>query len=513
MEAIQEQIKNGKISGGDLLNFFSSNKDTNQKNVIFRLVYDKIKSDPEISASFALILYRSENSPLTEEIYKDIMKNDPQFNESDKNLSTFVSLENLINGDIFLVRNMSEVLTLFLVYKDTDIDLEILNEIPSEYWNYISLYALYLKDKNILHDLLYTDEFYFFNLRPSKEVINMVKNNGDEEFFKMLKYNPPPEKITNKIKLIGPASLSKHYSVKYNKIFYIFGDYHYMLPTCENDDKSEKIDIVDFLKYNILNTNKNIDLFMESQIPTKYKRVKGVKSNYLFRMEEDLSSKNLYHNFRYHHADPRWDRKYKDAVQSARTILQNMKEFPGLVINHREHIKEIKNYIDDNIHAIKLDQIKNPKTEKQLVNIKYPDILKILRKYELDDINTFKIYMSDEAKKFKILLDSTLKTNRNFISNISDELKEKLELFIDEITNIGVAEMDLYLMGRIFRTFKNEPESQNIIIYAGDIHSGNYRDLLLQMGFTEEAYIKRKDPGEPGFQCLDISQFKLPFFS
>ena len=526
MEAIQEQIKTGKVSGKDLLKFFSSPGGENHE-IIYKILTESLISTPEMLVNLALILYRSGLFELFEKLinklrkFLGILKND-------KNLFVYLSLVNLINNKliIFDISSMAEALTLFFKYYyiTNSNKYLILFDIPDKYWDYNSLYALYLTNPADLNTLIERHEGMFLSLNPSKEIVDIIKNNGDEDFFKIIHYYDLPKRITNKIRVIGPISLSKHSSIKYNKTIYIFGDRHVISPTCEKDENVQGIDIVDFIKYNIENTNKIIDLFMESQIPKKEGDVHVVTNNYLTKMRT-LSRKGLYPNFRYHHGDPRRSYIHKIYEIFDRNTTMLLYDFSN------ENLEIVKNWIDETLLSFKPSNFINSKAEKQLSNIKNIEIFNILKNYETDEIDNVRTYFLNEASKLKKLIDDTIKYRQNrkvpeiYIdrdayydsvlnpNKLSGEIEIKMERLKEKLFNIDVVSMDLYLMGRIFRNFKNEPEAQNIIIYTGDAHSETYRKLLKEIGFKEEGYIKRKDPGEPGFQCLDISQFKLPFFA
>ena len=87
--------------------------------------------------------------------------------------------------------------------------------------------------------------------------------------------------------------------------------------------------------------------------------------------------------------------------------------------------------------------------------------------------------------------------------------------------------MDMYLMGRVFRSFStigNNPSSDplNIIILTGAAHTEVYRNILGKIGF-KQIEITNAYGGESGspigptsevpFRCIDIRKFKQPFFS
>jgi hypothetical protein len=74
--------------------------------------------------------------------------------------------------------------------------------------------------------------------------------------------------------------------------------------------------------------------------------------------------------------------------------------------------------------------------------------------------------------------------------------------------------MDMYLLPRVFRSFKEKDgsvyEAKNIITYGGDAHAVRQRQALQELGFTTVRSINCASYVEVT-PCLDIRQF-LPFF-
>ena len=111
----------------------------------------------------------------------------------------------------------------------------------------------------------------------------------------------------------------------------------------------------------------------------------------------------------------------------------------------------------------------------------------------------------------------------------------------EDLIEINYLIVDGYLLGRIFRTFVIDPEDinkerptdepyepHNIIIYAGNAHSINYRRFLDRLGFIPISWVGedwRKVPEHriKSYQiyryrpnpanCIDMKDFPQPFFS
>jgi hypothetical protein len=121
------------------------------------------------------------------------------------------------------------------------------------------------------------------------------------------------------------------------------------------------------------------------------------------------------------------------------------------------------------------------------------------------------------------------------------ELKEYLGMLSEELSYVNSLIVDGYLLGRVFKTFDidtqdlnkqrptDEPsEPHNIIIYAGNAHSNNYRRFLeKKLGFITigcvgkdwrdfpEHMTKEDEEKEKPIpaNCIDMEDFPQPFFS
>ncbi len=72
--------------------------------------------------------------------------------------------------------------------------------------------------------------------------------------------------------------------------------------------------------------------------------------------------------------------------------------------------------------------------------------------------------------------------------------------------------MDVYTIVRMFRTYtptvtKFSGRARNVIIYAGMLHTGRYRQILQHLGFTT-VYSKTASD-----RCLDITDLRQPVFA
>jgi hypothetical protein len=143
------------------------------------------------------------------------------------------------------------------------------------------------------------------------------------------------------------------------------------------------------------------------------------------------------------------------------------------------------------------------KQERDIPN----DLLKLIYNHFNNIINKIDIKGFDWVylmNNLGVLSESNDQNDIIRISNIGTNLAKFLGCF-----------MDLYLMLRMFRKFKHikyqySSSPRNIIIYAGDWHSNNYRTLLKDLEF--DTIFETKTYEELG-SCIDIEKLKTPLFS
>lgn len=64
----------------------------------------------------------------------------------------------------------------------------------------------------------------------------------------------------------------------------------------------------------------------------------------------------------------------------------------------------------------------------------------------------------------------------------------------------------IFLLARLFRSFKDSTEPKNIIIYTGNDHSNFYRKFLSELDFKEVNKVENEN------QFLNVSELMVPFF-
>ncbi len=345
----------------------------------------------------------------------------------------------------------------------------------------------------------------------------------------------PEQKIDKKRVdyILGPVSLTQHYSKEYNKIVYIFGDEHHDIAVCP---RTEKMNIAKYFgKIFTENLDKVIDVFLEIDLKDKlrdrdeYISVPG--QGYLFTdVESEWKNCLQVHkelceakNIRMHYADPR---RYEKSV--ARLITEVIFAIPQLISISLEPLsgyEEKQNFL--NIRKRLLHAAGRIRRKYGDFNLKWPlEVTKGAKQFasikdakarqqiqhQFIDTNMKKSLFSikDVEDVINELYDGYL-YSENF-SGDAKAVEGKLRNVLQKLLDYTVPIMDFYLMSRVFRSFeqkrgKYSEDPKYVIIYAGDHHSRNYRETLDKLGFVRgsEAFSKT--------QCLDITKFQQPFFS
>lgn len=506
MDIILDQIRSGVVKSNTLIEKFNLNEN---KEKIFNTIISAISSNIDSLSNFGILLYRIDEIDFFTRVYHIVSaKYMSKYGDS----AVFKYLTDIyfnLDNIEMVAENEEHLKTSLLIYLShvpiTKFNSFVLAKFPCAYWTLESAYALFLLGEEHLKESLLRCSVSYSLQNISEKLTQILKNNGDyHQFLSIIRQYTSKEAISKKFNLVGPISVSQHFSSKYNKTIYIFGDRHVIIENCFNNNL-KTIYIDEFIE-NTINENKDkiIDVFLESPIPNK----QGIREKFAESYIEVIRRRftNCFDkgrcklkNGRFHYADPRHD----GYAGSLTKFGWDISDFLDDQLSDRE-IKLLKRnaskYERENIKDIMLKTI-NPKTEKQLRNIHYEEVKNIILEYR-------------EKEKEDIIKNMDMYIFENVSNKIEKGIKDpKIYKIPSRITDIMRVEMDIYLMSRIFRRFGNEPESKNIIIYAGDTHCMSYRRLLDKLGFIQKGYIGRTAAGSKGVQCLDISLFKLPFFS
>jgi hypothetical protein len=333
-------------------------------------------------------------------------------------------------------------------------------------------------------------------------------------------------------------SLSYHVNLNNTIKIYIFGEYHYPTNSCNIQNKN-KMNVFDFIKMNVFNTPKFIDLFLETAYIDKFSTYDRYKSpgGTLLKFESeyrkclDPIKKCEISNLRAHNTDIRLTKTKKLAFipfihdlmfhihkeiidyQKSATNLDKYKYYLNLykkTLLREDNLQEIFDYTNATSYPLLISlyiKIYN-RMGKQLSKVD-ENVRKVLEQYMKDELNKLNFYYLNFNNIFKFM--ETLPDNR-----VLTDKKQIKELNSYTVNNLLLETifMDMYLMARVFRTFdnKNKYENsnspQNIIIYVGNKHAENYRKILNKLDFKRIF----KTDAKYGEFCIDISKLEQPLF-
>ena len=329
-------------------------------------------------------------------------------------------------------------------------------------------------------------------------------------------------------KLTNVISLTYH--VLNNKKIYIFGEHHYPTDNCSINKTG--IPVFDFIKMNIENIPKFIDIFLESPFimkdQEKLKQYIDKSQIGTLRNFEKQYSNCLYFkhcnlpNIRFHRTDVRkivFQPPFVPYILHLIYMIENIIRSKKLE-DYKKYLQVYHNIINNQNYneSINIYKEKSKNINTLIPLLHYP-FSKIRKQIDNTYIDLFKNYIERSLKE----IDQKY-IDFNFINNFITNLpKNKFPIFTqyDTLKTIVVTNltfesifMDIYLLARVFRKFNNEKyknskEPENIIIYVGDKHAQTYRKILNQLKFdnTFKSYAKQDE------FCIDISKLKQPLFS
>jgi hypothetical protein len=331
----------------------------------------------------------------------------------------------------------------------------------------------------------------------------------------------------------GPVSLTELKLARLGKRIYIFGDEHSHSSTCVDPNKPT-IRIDRFLDQLVKATDKIIDLFLELDFPDKSSpsardvkyQVKRTNDEITYLASPDYIT-DIFHlfyncfqhdkhecrhkNLRAHYTDVRYIGTSAYILSYALTVnntyrqiqLQELhrKLLSGLMRPPQDLKPIIKAIISDGLKILehlpfdKSDIYATAKIDKQLKNINDPLILGAIHNYYDNRI-----------------WNSLLAAEDSFKSYTENSTMEAIKVGVNHLFDYASMLFEVYVIGRMFRTF-NGKSIDNIILYLGDIHSQRIVECLKTIPGME--FLQKKVSDTPGVdnQCLDISGFRLPFFT
>lgn len=347
------------------------------------------------------------------------------------------------------------------------------------------------------------------------------------------------------------VSLTEHYSKKYDKHIYIFGERHGKKALCA----TREINIVDFLEQTIREFKSHdvpIDLCLEAPHITKEEAKEGKfytgesaiydildrfrHCSYGFNKKCSYANKMRLHNidirqladpksnvFRLEHIYNTYNKLAEDMTREKEIDLHDEILTTTKLIFLPEEIKKKDDLVSPALIML------GSKIPKQLAAITDKETLGFINVYlqariaqvglTYGDIATFYNGLNEELRLLEKNADNSemRKLIDNGVLGAIHNVKDKIGKYL-------IYMMDYYLLGRLFRVFQlnNSQSMHKIIIYVGDLHAQTYREVLNLLGFEliQSAYaansvVHQSQIGvkkQKSISCLDISIFKQPFF-
>jgi hypothetical protein len=384
-----------------------------------------------------------------------------------------------------------------------------------------------------------TYDLQYINNISKKGIVVLKKQLNKNAKFTGLKrilelhFNPSHKQLNtlNTCNIISPLqSLSYHISTKYNKYIYIFGENHYSKGTC---NIKKECNIYDFIVGQISNIPGMIDVFLETPYIHKTGKYvipsddKGVLDKFALEFQGclDIKKKCKYPNIRFHNTDVR------DSQSIEKPFLSQLETYIILIsyniernefYDYKNHKKGLINLLTNKIYKKERDEYSKAIKSHDLI-IKY--LFQKYNKFKLEKqqeqiSNVLKMILLQyfENAIFNIdlknlQLDTILQTIKKLPINVPKKIPDYYSKLIDSILRLGIPLMDIYLIARMFRKFKNvkyqnSKEAKHIIIYVGNLHANNYREILRKLEFKTTFYGNSKSDEF----CVNISRLNKPLF-
>lgn len=366
-------------------------------------------------------------------------------------------------------------------------------------------------------------EIYRDSKEGNKVLINLVYNHYNVK-------KPFPAFIG------GPQTLTMHWSNKWKKVIYIFGEHHSNDIDCEKRLNTKKwLPIEDFLEDLILKTDVYLDIYFEFPAIQKserryYDHFKPFPADYRmdilfkrFKKYVQPGTKNDEDLVRVHYFDSR-----VEDHEGTRVGVSDINWFEIKTLDFTEWnlVYKLKEIVKNNARfqsvlkslALKDDELFINFWMKQYKENKYNASALLNCPLQAEILKFIEDELRLELKK-----DDFVKVRNMLIKYIPHILSDTLEdgdivtMFEFIIKSITVPKgfiADVYTLASIFKDFENvtkQPRQKNsVIIYGGNAHCEIYRKFLTYMSF-EELIIASS--GDEKATCVDMKKLDKPFFS
>lgn len=338
----------------------------------------------------------------------------------------------------------------------------------------------------------------------------------------------------------GPMSLTEHWSEKYKKHIYVFGEIHGATGGCVSKNSTS---IVNYLKRLFNTTDAFIDFFLEAHAYDRWEMKPKMNKSYLDQLRTSFTKcmqpttrhakdcelvRVHYGDIRYKNNEPQtaivW---IAHAGMYSDDDVRDMLKRPEVLDSLRKMAQggvKTKNYLfTDTV-------ISNPSIKKAFGRIANASINGRIVNYLWESFNEEYDYISSGSSiSLSKCAVRVLDKGTNDSYRI-EWLKYLSDIFVNRL--VGYA-MDAYVLARMFKKFTNPgnapSECYNVIIYGGEAHAQRYREFFDILGFDEIALTgsRRVLPGETkagrnslinqsaiGDQrCLLMETFPQPLFN
>lgn len=368
-----------------------------------------------------------------------------------------------------------------------------------------------------------------------KGVINVKNIEILRLFFhkKLLKYNfnfnfinqPVINPLSLITKIVGPVSIYEYYIYfkgEFPVKIYLFGDEHVKKSLCVNNDKNNMLHLDEYMK--ILSKeypSKFVDYFLEIDTQQRENLIdKSQKINntsYIHDLYFSLEKQSkINKNFRKHLTDIR-----PELLQILVDLRDELISVIKMNISNSDKYLFFKTFvlslnwnIDSHLLDFKLiyvrilKQFKNSRLSTRIIDHLIKNLNLLCKEIE----NNYISKLNSIKHQYIDALNPNYLDTKN--GELVSEIIQKSESFLDIYTLIT----DYYTFGRMFkkyditRNFSHPEFATNIIVYFGDAHINNIRNLLNLVPSTNEVSFSISDKNGINYQCLNISNFQRPFF-
>jgi hypothetical protein len=374
----------------------------------------------------------------------------------------------------------------------------------------------YLKNEIALNECLKRNNLIKDSI-PKNVYDSLIQNaQMNRSFMNWLEKIPPTPSY-----LSGPFTLTKHtHSANEengwisNFYVYVFGERHGEKGCDEWNDflkqrgsekrikiESKIMGIHDFLREIADTSPVFLDIFIEMERKSR-------------RKERELEERGMEYVHRYNIG------KIREIFEGRMSYIDDK----NIEFEHMENVRvhaidertrHIGGFLDEFYNTnFSKESLKNALIAEKFINtiqmqLSVKDSEEFIKKFYMNDRLIEKEFgrLNDKYKKiiFDYITDSWREENFEIFTkskeyimdyrNIEDYLNvEKMFELYDKFYHVAVSLMgmhvDIYFLSRFLKGFNSETRTRfpyNSIVYAGDIHSQNYRKFLTKLGFTEES--------------------------